>query len=75
MARGGAFRHSEGGLRVVRMQVLGNPLTCGHLKTAGLRRLLPGAMVRALEAATQRVPEPLRRRLHTARVVLLRPAN
>lgn len=47
-----------------------NPLTNGHLKTAVLHRMVPGALLDAAEWATRRLPRTLERRVHTAMAVL-----
>lgn len=63
------------GLTVRDVRFFTNPLTNGHLKTAVLHRVLPGAAFDAVEAITRRLPRPLVRRLHTAMAVLLQRAE
>ena len=62
------------GLTVRDLRLFTNPLTNGHLKTAMLHGLLPGAALDAMEGLTRRLPRPLVRRLHTAMAVLLQRA-
>ena len=59
------------GLAVREVRFFTNPLTNGHLGTARLHRVLPGAAIGAAEWLTRRLPRPLVRRLHTAMAVLL----
>lgn len=62
---------ARAGLAVRAVRLFTNPLTNGHLKTAALHRILPGAVLDAAEWTTRRLPRPLARRLHTAMAVLL----
>lgn len=59
------------GLAVRQVRLFTNPLTNGHLKTAVLHRVLPGAVIDAAEWTTRHLPRPIVRRLHTAMAVLL----
>jgi len=59
------------GLAVREIRLFTNPLTNGHLKTAWTHRVLPPAVLDALESLTHALPRPLVRRLHTAMAVLL----
>ena len=59
------------GLALREVRLFTNPLTNGHLKSAALHRLMPGAVLDAVEGATRMMPRPLVRRLHTAMAVLL----
>jgi 2-polyprenyl-6-hydroxyphenyl methylase/3-demethylubiquinone-9 3-methyltransferase len=59
------------GLSIRETRLFTNPLTNGHLGTALLHRLLPGAAIGAVEAVTRSLPRPLVRRLHTAMAVLM----
>ncbi len=59
------------GLEVREVRLFTNPITNGHLKTAGLHRLVPGPVLDALELGTRSLPHGLVRRLHTAMAVLL----
>ncbi len=59
------------GLTVRDLRLFTNPLTNGHLKTAALHGLLPGAAIDAMERLTRRLPRALVRRCHTAMAVLL----
>ncbi|MEA3248019.1 MAG: methyltransferase domain-containing protein [Gemmatimonadota bacterium] len=62
---------ARAGLAVREVRLFTNPLTNGHLKTAVLHRILPGAVLDAAEWTTRRLPRPAARRLHTAMAVLL----
>lgn len=59
------------GLAVREVRLFTNPLTNGHVKTAWLHRVLPGALIDGVEAATRALPRALARRMHTAMAVLL----
>lgn len=59
------------GLTVREVRLFTNPLTNGHLKTAALHHVAPGALLDAGEWATRHLPRPFVRRLHTAMAVLL----
>lgn len=60
------------GLDVREVRLFTNPLTNGHLGSAALHRVLPGAVLDGVERATRALPRALVRRLHTAMAVLLR---
>lgn len=64
------------GLELRNLRHYGNVLTSGHMKLNPLLRVLPGALVLELEAATMRLPPALNRRLHQGTVASLqkRPA-
>jgi 2-polyprenyl-6-hydroxyphenyl methylase/3-demethylubiquinone-9 3-methyltransferase len=59
------------GLEVRRLETFTNPLTAGHIKLRYALRVLPGAIVDAVEWLTRRLPAAIRRRLsaHTIMVV------
>lgn len=59
------------GLRVLRLELINNPLTNGHLKTGELLNRLPAALVRSFEATGQMAPALLKRRIHSCMAVLL----
>ena len=59
------------GLAIRDVRLFTNPLTNGHLKTALLHRILPGAAIGAAESFTNALPRPVARRLHTAMAVLM----
>ena len=54
-------KHS--GLKIDRLELITNPLTNGHIKLEPLLRLLPKSVVDTLERMTQRLPEPVARRI------------
>jgi 2-polyprenyl-3-methyl-5-hydroxy-6-metoxy-1,4-benzoquinol methylase len=60
------------GLEVLEVRLFSNPLTCGHLKTAPLLRLLPGGLVHGIERGSCGLWRPLSRRLHAGMAVLFR---
>ena len=51
------------GLKIDRLELITNPLTNGHIKLEPLLRLLPKSVVDSLERLTQRLPEPVARRI------------
>jgi SAM-dependent methyltransferase len=51
------------GLEVVRLEVMTNPLTRGHLGLGRLLRILPEGLVHSLEGATRRLPQRTREKL------------
>lgn len=53
---------ASAGLQVDALMLLTNPLTHGHLKTEAVLRVLPAAMVMALETVTRAMPRALRER-------------
>jgi len=55
---------SRAGLEVEQFALFTNPLTNGHMKLAALLRILPRGIVDRIEAATERLPGPLCRKLH-----------
>lgn len=61
---------AQAGLDVVDVETFANALTNGHMKTAGLLRVLPAGVVKGIERLTQRMP--FRSRQHTSLAVLLR---
>ncbi|MBI3568264.1 MAG: methyltransferase domain-containing protein [Gemmatimonadetes bacterium] len=61
----------DAGLAVRDVRLFTNPLTNGHLKTAWLHRVLPGAVLDGVEAFTRALPRVAVRRLHTAMAALL----
>lgn len=67
---------SRAGLAVDEIVLFTNPLTNGHLKTELVLRVLPRNLVDTLEAATQRLPESMGRKLLLQMGVRFRkPAN
>lgn len=64
----GLARRAELELRQIELYT--NPLTNGHLKTEVLLKVLPRSLVTRLDAATAKLPAPLRRRLHTGMAAL-----
>jgi 2-polyprenyl-6-hydroxyphenyl methylase/3-demethylubiquinone-9 3-methyltransferase len=60
------------GLKIDRLELITNPLTNGHIKLEPLLRVLPKWFVDGAEGVTQRLPEPIGRRLLTQTVVRLR---
>jgi 2-polyprenyl-6-hydroxyphenyl methylase/3-demethylubiquinone-9 3-methyltransferase len=64
----------DAGLDVREVRLFTNPLTNGHLKTAMLHRVVPGAVIDAAEWTSRHLPRPVARRLHTAMAVLFRKA-
>jgi 2-polyprenyl-6-hydroxyphenyl methylase/3-demethylubiquinone-9 3-methyltransferase len=63
------------GLAVRDLRLFTNPLTNGHLRTAVLHRVLPGAALDAAEWLTRHLPRPLVRLLHTGMAALLQRAD
>lgn len=62
----------ETGLRIERLILFNNPLTCGHLKLRYLLRLLPQRVVSTMERWVQRLPERLSNRLSAQMAVRFR---
>jgi 2-polyprenyl-6-hydroxyphenyl methylase/3-demethylubiquinone-9 3-methyltransferase len=60
------------GLEIEKSELFTNPLTSGHVKTEPLLRILPRSAVNAIEAATQRLPGPLRAKLSVQMAVRFR---
>jgi 2-polyprenyl-6-hydroxyphenyl methylase/3-demethylubiquinone-9 3-methyltransferase len=60
------------GLKIDRLELITNPLTNGHIKLEGLLRVLPRSFVEGVESATQRLPEPIARRILTQTAVRFR---
>jgi 2-polyprenyl-6-hydroxyphenyl methylase/3-demethylubiquinone-9 3-methyltransferase len=60
------------GLELCEVRFFTNPLTNGFLKTSGLLRVLPDAVIEGVERGTRHLPRTLVRRLHTAMAALLR---
>ncbi|QNA83235.1 methyltransferase domain-containing protein [Sphingomonas sp. So64.6b] len=60
------------GLELVRHEMFTNPLSAGHAKTARLHRILPGALIGAVEGVTAMLPSALTRKLSAASVTILR---
>ena len=54
---------SRAGLEVEQIALFTNPLTNGHMKMELLLRALPRSLVNTIEAATQRLPDPICRKL------------
>jgi 2-polyprenyl-3-methyl-5-hydroxy-6-metoxy-1,4-benzoquinol methylase len=54
---------ARAGLEVEKVALFTNPLTNGHMKMEMLLRALPRSLVTAIEAATQRLPASMRRKL------------
>lgn len=61
------------GLTVVRHELFSNMLTCGHLKTHMLHKLLPVGWIRQIERMTVRLPHGIGRWLNAASLTVLRP--
>lgn len=61
---------TRAGLHLERSVLFTNPLTSGHVKTERVLQLLPRVLVNATESLSQRLPDPLRRKLlvHSAAV-------
>jgi SAM-dependent methyltransferase len=57
------------------LRLFTNPLTAGWMKTTPLLRALPAGVVDALERLSRRAPRPLRERLMTHMVIVLRRAT
>jgi 2-polyprenyl-6-hydroxyphenyl methylase/3-demethylubiquinone-9 3-methyltransferase len=53
---------SRAGLEVEEIALFTNPLTNGHMKMEGLLRILPRSFINCIEAATQRLPNPVGRK-------------
>ena len=60
------------GLEVVEHRLFSAPLTCGYLKTGALARRLPDSVISLAERLAMAMPGPLRRRLATASLTVLR---
>ena len=66
---------AKAGLHVEEIRLLTNFLTNGHVKMKPVLKLLPRSLVEMIERLTQRLPGPLRPRLHASMAVLFkRPA-
>jgi 2-polyprenyl-6-hydroxyphenyl methylase/3-demethylubiquinone-9 3-methyltransferase len=63
---------TRAGLVLEELSLCANPLTCGHIKTAPLLRILPAWAVEGLEGMSQRLPAVLRRKALTQIVALFR---
>lgn len=61
------------GLTVVRHELFSNPLTCGHVKTHMLHKILPVDWIRRVERMTVRLPRRIGRWLNAASLTVLRP--
>lgn len=66
---------SNAGLEVEQIQLMTNPLTRGHVKLGYLLPYLPGRLVWALEAGTQKSPQWIRERVSGQIVACLRKPN
>jgi 2-polyprenyl-6-hydroxyphenyl methylase/3-demethylubiquinone-9 3-methyltransferase len=62
----------QAGFEVVDLRLFSNSLTCGHLKTERLLRLLPAPWIDGLECATARLHGPIRRKINAGMAVLMR---
>ncbi|MEI8340183.1 MAG: methyltransferase domain-containing protein [Verrucomicrobiota bacterium] len=62
----------KAGFEVLELRLFSNPLTCGHLKTEQLLRILPASWVDRIERGTGRLPAAFQRKIHAAMAVLLR---
>lgn len=62
----------ENGLEVLRLELITNPLTAGHVKLRYALRLLPGAVVTAAERITRSLPSGLRDRLSAHAIMVVR---
>jgi len=62
---------AKAGLRVVEFRTSINPLTAGFLGTRALHRVLPDAVIAAVEAVTRRLPGALSRRLNISSLAVL----
>ncbi len=51
------------GLKVEKLELFTNPLTAGHVKTEGLLRIIPAAIVNGLESASAFLPGALKEKL------------
>jgi 2-polyprenyl-6-hydroxyphenyl methylase/3-demethylubiquinone-9 3-methyltransferase len=60
------------GLDVVRLEIMTNPLTRGHVRLGHLLPFLPDGLVRALEAGTRKLPNAMREKLHCQMAAVLR---
>lgn len=59
----------KAGVEAVEISIHTNPLTNGHVKLHKILPFIPQKLVRGIESATQRLPKPLRKKLHTNWVV------
>lgn len=66
---------ANAGLEVQHIQLMTNPLTCGHVKLGHLLPYLPARVVWALEAGTQKSPQAIRERINGQLVACLRRPN
>jgi 2-polyprenyl-6-hydroxyphenyl methylase/3-demethylubiquinone-9 3-methyltransferase len=57
-------------LRLHTLSLANNPLSGGHLKLSYLLRFLPKGFVDLVEATTQKLPAPMRERLHATTIVI-----
>ena len=60
------------GLELVEHRLFSYPLTCGYLKTGGVARLLPDAIIHMAERAGSLLPAALQRKFATASMTILR---
>jgi 2-polyprenyl-6-hydroxyphenyl methylase/3-demethylubiquinone-9 3-methyltransferase len=63
---------AKAGLEIERIEVMTNPLSCGHIKLGYLLPYLPAGAVRFLEAATERLPRALRGKINSQMAACLR---
>ncbi len=61
----------KAGLRVVHLELFGNPLTEGHVKLHYVAPSLPRRWLRGVEQASRRLPNLLRRRVHAGMAACL----
>ncbi|MBD2692157.1 methyltransferase domain-containing protein [Anabaena catenula] len=59
------------GLSILDARLITNSITNGHIKSRYLLKFLPRQWVESLESFTEKLPLPLRKKIHTAFVVLI----
>ena len=62
----------KAGVEAVEISIHTNPLTNGHVKLHKILPFIPKKLVQGIESATQSLPKPLRKKLHTNWVVAYR---
>jgi 2-polyprenyl-3-methyl-5-hydroxy-6-metoxy-1,4-benzoquinol methylase len=60
------------GLEVVRIEIMTNALTRGHVKLGHLLPLLPASVVWGIESGTRMLPRPIREKIHCQMAAVLR---
>ncbi|HWA33623.1 MAG TPA: methyltransferase domain-containing protein, partial [Cyclobacteriaceae bacterium] len=59
-------------LEIEEMFIYNNFITSGHIKTHLLLKLIPEKLVRLIEACSQKLPDLIKKRVHTGMAVILR---